>query len=296
MTTPAPQPPDPGPAADSPYSLFDVEERVLREAEDMVRKLDEISQGVRGLAEAYGRSYREQRRLVRLSDRMQEELQAANRGLTEQAAELRALNAALEKEIVERERLAGELQRLATIDELTGLNGRRHFIDLAERELARRRRTGRPTIALMLDLDHFKKVNDTHGHAVGDLVLRELGTVLREGLRELDVAGRMGGEEFAVLLSETTLDQGLEVAERLRSAMEARRPSQPGGPTVTCTVSIGVALQTPDESLDDLLNRADGALYAAKRAGRNRVAIAGDTAGPDTARVIAPASRGSEAH
>jgi diguanylate cyclase (GGDEF)-like protein len=252
----------------------------------MVRKLDEISQGVRGLAEAYGRGYREQRRLVRLSDRMQEELQAANRHLTEQATELRSLNAALEKEIEERERLAKELERLATIDELTGLYGRRHFMALAERELARRRRTGVPIIALMLDLDHFKRVNDTHGHAVGDLVLRELGAVMRAGLRELDVAGRMGGEEFAVLLSDTTDAQGLEIAERLRATMERRQVSQDNGPAVSCTVSIGVALQKYDESLDDLLNRADGALYAAKRGGRNCVAVAGTRAGPEYAKVV----------
>lgn len=244
----------------------------MRDAEEMVRKLDEIGQGVRGLAEAYGRGYREQQRLVRLSDRMQEELQAANRHLTDQAHELRALNAALEAEIEERERLARELERLATIDELTGLFGRRHFMALADRELARQRRTGMPMVALMLDLDRFKRVNDRHGHAVGDLVLRELGAVLSGALRELDIAGRLGGEEFAVLLPDTTLTQGLEVAERLRAAMAARRVQLADGGAVGCTVSIGAAAQRADEGIEGMLNRADRALYAAKRAGRDRVA------------------------
>lgn len=268
MTTPAPK----ESATDGAYTLFDVEERVMREAETMVRQLEEIAQGVRGLADAYGRGYREQRRLVRLSDRMQEERHEANRSLKEQAEALRTLNSALEAEIEERERLASELERLATTDELTGLYGRRHFMSLAERELARLRRTGAPLVVLMLDLDRFKRVNDTHGHAVGDLVLRELGAVLRDALRELDIAGRLGGEEFAVLLPDTTIDQGLEVAERLRAAMAQRRVAvSETAVEIACTVSIGVASNRPNEPLDALLNRADQAMYAAKRAGRDRV-------------------------
>jgi len=284
MTTPV----SPDPVDDAAFTLFDAEERVLREAEDMVRKLDEVSAGVKRLAEAYGRGYREQSRLVRISDRMQEELQEANRGLTQQARDLRTLNAALEAEIEERERLALELQRLATTDELTGLAGRRHFLSLANREMARQRRVSSAICVLMLDLDRFKLVNDTHGHAVGDSVLRLLADVLREGLRELDIAGRLGGEEFAVLLTEAGRNDAIEVAQRLRSDMASRSVETQSGDIVRCTVSIGVAERIPDEALDDLINRADAALYAAKRAGRDRVALADIKADPGAARVCQP--------
>jgi len=267
VTTPAPK--DPG---SGDYTLFDVEEGVLRDADEMVRKLDEVAQGVHSLAEAYRRSYREQRRLVRLSDRMQEELHVANHGLTRQAEELRELNAVLRTEIEERERLAMELQRLATIDELTGLFGRRHFMHLAERELARRHRTRGPVTAVMVDLDHFKRINDTHGHAVGDAVLRSIGEVLRAELRALDLAGRLGGEEFAVLLPETPLTTGKDIAERLRQITEASTVLLPDGRPLAFTASFGIAEHRPAESLDSLLHRADTALYKAKRAGRNRVA------------------------
>ena len=269
VSTPATKNPSP-----SDYTLFDVEERVLRDADEMVRKLDEVSQGVRTLAEAYRRSYREQRRLVRLSDRMQEELQEANHSLTQQAEELRDLNSVLRTEIEERERLAMELQRLATVDELTGLFGRRHFMHLAERELARRHRTHGPVTAIMLDLDRFKQVNDSHGHAIGDRVLRKIGDVLRTELRALDLAGRLGGEEFAVLLPDTGLEAGEDIAERLRTATMANSLDLPDSGTVHFTASFGVAEHNPHESLDSLLHRADTALYEAKRAGRNRVMLA----------------------
>jgi len=284
MIKPAPQ----DPSADTGFTLFDAEERVLREAEDMVSKLDEVAAGVKRLAEAYGRGYREQSRLVRISDRMQEELQEANRGLSQQARDLRTLNAALEAEIEERERLAQELQRLATTDELTGLAGRRHFLALAHREMARQRRVESPISLLMMDLDRFKLVNDTHGHAVGDSVLRVLADVLRGGLRELDIAGRLGGEEFTIMLTDAGKADAVEVAERLRIDMAGRAVQTQSGQTVRCTVSIGIAERLPEEPLEDLMNRADSALYAAKHAGRDRVAVAGDEAKPGAATVWTP--------
>jgi diguanylate cyclase (GGDEF)-like protein len=282
MSTAAPK----DPAPDAAYTLFDAEEQVLREAEDMVRKLDEVAGGVKRLAEAYGRGYREQSRLVRISDRMQQELQDANRNLTEQARELRALNTTLEAEIQERERLANELEKLATIDELTGLFGRRHFLSLANREFARQRRVETPVSVMMLDLDHFKRVNDTHGHAVGDSVLRTLADVLRAGLREMDVAGRLGGEEFSVLLTGAESTVAIEVAHRLRIAMAEQVVTTQSGDRVSCTISIGVAERDGDEALDDILNRADAALYAAKRAGRDRVGLAGAEARPESATIV----------
>nr|WP_281396674.1 GGDEF domain-containing protein [Roseospira visakhapatnamensis] len=172
-----------------------------------------------------------------------------------------------------------ELQRLATIDELTGLFGRRHFMHLAERELARRHRTRGPVTAVMLDLDRFKHINDSHGHAVGDTVLRAMGEVLRGALRTLDLAGRLGGEEFAVLLPDTPLTCGQHIAERLREATAVCAVGLPDGGTVTFTASFGVAEHEPDESLDSLLHRADNALYEAKRTGRNRVVTAAPVTG-----------------
>jgi len=256
------------------YTLFDVEERVLREADDMVSKLEDVSQGVKRLAQAYRRSYREQSRLVRLSDRMQKELYDANQGLTRQAEELRQLNTMLRTEIEERERLAMELQRLATVDELTGLFGRRHFMHLAERELTRRQRNHGQVAAIMADLDHFKQVNDNHGHAVGDTVLRAMGAILRAELRALDLAGRLGGEEFAVLLPDTSLRTARDIAERLRCTTAGQTITPETGGTLTFTASFGVAEHTPDETLDSLLHRADLALYEAKRNGRNCVEVA----------------------
>ncbi|MBB4315515.1 GGDEF domain-containing protein [Roseospira marina] len=275
MTTPLKHSPDDA----AEFSLFEVEERVLREADAMVRKLDEVAGGVNALAAAYRRGYREQRRLVRLSDRMQGELHQANRHLTDQAQALKKLNAALEAEIVERERLTLELERLATVDELTGLAGRRHFMVLAERERARTERFVTCLSVLMLDLDRFKAINDTHGHGVGDAVLRAFGAVLQRELRQIDVAGRLGGEEFAVLLPGANLGHGLEVAERLRAgtaeigrnSADLHRDSGAEAPPVPVTVSIGVTTFMPGDTLDALLKRADTALYAAKRAGRDRV-------------------------
>lgn len=176
------------------------------------------------------------------------------------------------RDITDRKRLEGELERNAHVDVLTGLNNRRHFFELAEQELARTRRHQQPLTVLMLDVDHFKQVNDTFGHHVGDLVLKRLSAVCASTLREIDVPGRIGGEEFAILLPETTREQGLDAAERLCAAMaDATVPLEDGTP-VHFTVSIGVAtVETGDAEMDDVLKRADAALYAAKDQGRNRV-------------------------
>ncbi|MDE2311258.1 MAG: diguanylate cyclase [Betaproteobacteria bacterium] len=175
-------------------------------------------------------------------------------------------------DITERKQLEDELKRQARIDLLTGLNNRRHFFELAEQELARAKRYGAPLQVLMLDVDHFKLVNDTYGHHIGDLVLQKLSEVCVQTLRGIDILGRIGGEEFAILLPETRGEQALEVAERLRLAIAgATVPLEQGG-SVHLTVSIGVAsVVATDARIDDVLKRADMALYAAKNAGRNRV-------------------------
>lgn len=166
-----------------------------------------------------------------------------------------------------------EVYQLATHDALTGLCNRRHFIELVDRELARARRNGRPLALAIVDVDLFKDVNDRHGHIAGDGVLREIGDVLRAHLREGDIAARIGGEEFAVLLPETALQAAAGLAERLRAAV-ARTRFAPGGAPQSITVSIGLAGHDAQRGNFGLLMRAaDGALYRAKRDGRNRVEV-----------------------
>ncbi|MBP9218204.1 MAG: diguanylate cyclase [Sterolibacterium sp.] len=178
-------------------------------------------------------------------------------------------------DITERKTLEKELERQAHIDVLTGLNNRRHFFELAEHELSRARRHDLPLSALMLDIDHFKRCNDTWGHAVGDRVLQKLAEVCQHTLREIDIFGRIGGEEFTVLLVETNTYAALEAAERLRQALAAATVPLDHGQHLNFTVSIGVAYLTQeDHTIPDLLRRADMALYAAKNSGRNRVSDA----------------------
>ena len=166
-------------------------------------------------------------------------------------------------------RLFAQVRQLATTDGLTGVFNRRHFTELAVRQLDVAARNHRPMAALMIDIDHFKRVNDTHGHGIGDDVIRAVAGALRDDLREPDVLCRYGGEEFAVILSEMHGDP-TAVAERLRAAVAALAVPAPAGP-VRPTVSVGVADLKPDDGLDELLARADEALYRAKQAGRNTV-------------------------
>lgn len=175
----------------------------------------------------------------------------------------------------ERRKLQAELEQQAHTDALTGVPNRRYFLELAEQEFTRSQRYARPLSVLMIDVDHFKRVNDSHGHATGDLVLNQLTGVCASRLRQADVIGRMGGEEFAVILPETDVIQARETAERLRVAVEATPIPLPQGLPLQFTISIGVAsLDTTTPNLDTLLSRADEALYAAKHQGRNRVCIA----------------------
>jgi diguanylate cyclase (GGDEF)-like protein len=170
-----------------------------------------------------------------------------------------------------KERADNELIRTAATDALTGLPNRRSFIESAQRELHRADRQHLQTSVLMLDLDHFKEVNDTYGHPVGDLVLASFARALLSTLRPFDVVGRYGGEEFCVLLPGTGIDEAVSIAERIRlvtsnTLVETRTA------TVEYTVSTGV-VQAPadDVSLGDLVDRADRALYQAKASGRNCV-------------------------
>jgi len=174
-------------------------------------------------------------------------------------------------------RLAREVQaerdraeKLARTDFLTELNNRRAFYELGEVMLRQARRYAHPSALLMLDVDHFKRINDRFGHAAGDEVIRAVARLIREQLRDSDVGGRLGGEEFAVFLPETALADALTAAERLRAAIELHAVEFDGA-TIHFTVSLGVAPAREDDALDALIARADEALYRAKHSGRNSV-------------------------
>ncbi len=164
------------------------------------------------------------------------------------------------------------LQELATIDELTGAFNRRQFFELGEREIERAKRYGSAPSLAMLDVDHFKAINDDLGHAAGDSVLRELVQVVREQVRTVDIVARIGGEEFVILLPSTALEAAALTVERVRSAIEQRRfQGVPAGRRVT--VSIGLVTPQGEETLSALLRRSDECLYDAKEDGRNRVSL-----------------------
>jgi diguanylate cyclase (GGDEF)-like protein len=164
-----------------------------------------------------------------------------------------------------------KLQKIATTDFLTGIANIRLFTEAGEREVQRARRYKRPLSLLMIDLDHFKKVNDRYGHAIGDKVLVAFAAICKKYLRKADIFGRLGGEEFAILLPETDISGGRKLAERLRSVIE-KSDIKAERKTLQITVSIGVTELLPDEDqLEIALRRADDTMYEAKRKGRNQV-------------------------
>ncbi len=177
--------------------------------------------------------------------------------------------------ISKRKRLEEELKRQAHKDYLTGLNNRGYFMELAEHELSRTIRYENPLSILMIDIDFFKRINDSHGHKAGDAVLKKLADVCQQTLREIDIIGRVGGEEFAILLPETDKDKALEVAERLRANISDTKVSLDNNKLpLNFTVSIGLTmLASKEDTLDVLLSRADNALYEAKNSGRNNVCV-----------------------
>lgn len=164
-----------------------------------------------------------------------------------------------------------ELQEQATHDDLTGASRRNHFFELARRQLSLAQRHKRDFSLLLLDLDHFKRINDKNGHTFGDQVLRQIAENCRQNLRESDLFGRYGGEEFVIALPETGMPQAHIVAERIRTTTCSQPFTTPDGATLHCSVSIGIAsLRGEPCDLDALLDEADKALYHAKTAGRNR--------------------------
>ena len=172
---------------------------------------------------------------------------------------------------LENARLHAIVQRQATTDELTELANRRRFAETLDTELRRAERFGEPLGLVFADLDDFKRVNDRHGHQVGDQVLRAFADCLRKRVRVIDVAARLGGEEFAVLLVETDLAGAAALAESLREAVSTLEVPVPGAEPVRLTASFGVAAYPEARTPDDLLAAADAGLYRAKREGKNRV-------------------------
>jgi diguanylate cyclase (GGDEF)-like protein len=187
---------------------------------------------------------------------------------------LQEKNALLEEEINERKKLQDALEHLVITDALTGIYNRRHLFNLAESEIARSKRYQRPLGIIMIDIDHFKVVNDNYGHLTGDQVLFYMARRVKGELRAHDFVGRYGGEEFAVVLPETDLQSTVHVAERLRErvAEEAFRTDKE---KIHLTISLGVNCLNgeQDMSVERLLDEADQALYQAKRLGRNRTEV-----------------------
>jgi diguanylate cyclase (GGDEF)-like protein len=166
-----------------------------------------------------------------------------------------------------------EAKEAAMEDQLTGLHNRRAFFEFGNRLLQQSRRSEAPLALIMLDLDHFKQINDTYGHQIGDEVLRKVGEVIRLRTRESDISARIGGEEFALLLPEATTDEALDMADRLKGLM-SESAVQTRDTLLTATASFGVAGLGPgDTDLDSLIARADAAMYRSKKDGRDQVRL-----------------------
>ncbi len=175
-----------------------------------------------------------------------------------------------EQRTTERSEANASLEETARRDALTGLLNRRGFLELAQREVVRARRGKTALSIVLLDIDHFKRVNDSHGHAVGDETLRVLSGVLVASVRNQDLVGRWGGEEFVLLLPETSVAGAAMVAEKIRRSV-AEQVQQTGAKPPPVTVTLGVTELGDSRSLDEAVHRADVALYQGKAAGRNRV-------------------------
>jgi diguanylate cyclase (GGDEF)-like protein len=184
-------------------------------------------------------------------------------------------NRQLEHEIAERRQLEAQLRRMATTDGLTGTLNRAQFLVLGQQELERSQQAGRGLAVLMLDIDHFKLINDSYGHLAGDEALKHFVAQLRAGVRGIDVLGRLGGEEFAIVLPTIGSEAAFQAAERLRARVAAN-PLIHLDRTIRITVSIGLSMaRDTDRTVEQLLGRADARLYAAKDAGRDRVVASG---------------------
>jgi len=186
----------------------------------------------------------------------------------------------LKSALVDVEKARGAAEALSQLDSLTGLYNRRHFFTVADQELERNARNHHCIAVIMLDIDHFKSINDSHGHRMGDMVLQEVAQKIRDTIRTTDTPCRYGGEEFAILLPETDLTASEVIGCRLRQVMEAMRV-ETGNGTIMITASVGIASLTEGDytKADVLVEMADQALYEAKKAGRNQVKLWKEIAG-----------------
>jgi len=185
----------------------------------------------------------------------------------------------LQDELAEKNRqleeLLREVETLAITDPLTGLYNRRHFTKMLDVEYERLVRYGRPLACMMIDADHFKRINDTHGHAAGDAVLAALADIFRATLRKADIIARWGGEEFVVLMPETPCERAAEAAERVRGAVGAHKFPKLGGKGVTVSIGLSCSPEVVMQSPEMIVDTADQSLYQAKQQGRNRVVVFG---------------------
>lgn len=179
---------------------------------------------------------------------------------------------------IQRANTYAEVLQHATLDALTSLNNRRQFEMRLRQEVSTAKRQGKPLCAMMIDIDFFKKVNDTYGHLAGDHVLKNVASIIKAGLREYDIASRYGGEEFAILLPFTKIEEAFVVAQRLRQAVESRSieiPNDKGEPglSINVTISVGIHEYCESDTTQNLYEKADKALYHAKTHGRNKVFV-----------------------
>lgn len=182
--------------------------------------------------------------------------------------------AAIERDLTEHKKLENHLERLASTDMLTGLPNRMAILNTAEKEFTRAKRYSRPFTVIMIDIDHFKSINDNYGHAAGDHVLVSTAQILKGNLRDTDVLGRVGGEEFILLLPDTPKTNAEYVAERMREGLSAKAIKYVDQ-NIHVTASFGIASFMPDDdTLEQIIERADKAMYAAKNNGRNQVQTA----------------------
>lgn len=235
------------------------------------RLMTEVAEAGRYSARAEEAGPREVRQLGRAFNHMLQQIESRGQALLRHQQELEGRIA---EATVELHAKQVELEILARTDGLTGLDNRRYFMEQANQEFRRTQRQGRPLSVIMMDVDHFKRVNDTYGHQVGDRVLEGIARVLRGGVRDADLVGRLGGEEFALILPETDAAAAREMAERLCKAASGWRGKAPAvDPSLQVTCSFGVATWQPGTSnpLEYVFRLADEALYKAKQQGRNRV-------------------------
>jgi diguanylate cyclase (GGDEF)-like protein/PAS domain S-box-containing protein len=179
--------------------------------------------------------------------------------------------AAIERDLTEHKMLEARLEMLASTDTLTGLPNRLAIMNKAEKEFARSKRYSRPLSLVMIDVDHFKSINDTYGHATGDHVLQNVGHICTDTLRDSDLLGRVGGEEFILILPDTPKQNAEYVAERMRERLELSEIKYEQH-TLKITASFGVAsIREADIAMEEIIERADAAMYTAKNSGRNQV-------------------------